>query len=169
MRIIKTKQDIAILRRAEVLPEAILAHVKDYVNQLSVELEDEAENQFRLGKNGYIVLLEAGDNVRDLSNVGLSHERNRLLGSCPEYVETLDLGYCQKAYKMAVLYDNDYLMTFFTIASAHDEEVEQWLKDQALMNIQVLFYFSHEINNLKPLYDFIPILVSIELTIGEKI
>jgi hypothetical protein len=40
LRIIKTKLDIIILRRAEVLPAALLAHVKDYFNQLSVELEE---------------------------------------------------------------------------------------------------------------------------------
>lgn len=72
MRIIKSKQDIVILRRAEVLPAVLLVQVEDYFNQLSVELEVEAESQFRLGENGYIVLLEAGDNVRDLGNVGLA-------------------------------------------------------------------------------------------------
>ena len=131
MRIIKTEQDIVFLRRAEVLPEALLDHVEDYFNHLRIELEDEADSQFRLDENGYIVLLEEGDNVRDLGNVGLTHERDGLLGSHPEYVETLDLGDCQQAYKIAVLYDNDYMMMFFTLAGAHDEEVEQWLKDQA--------------------------------------
>lgn len=116
------KQDIVILRRTEVLPAALLVQVEDYFNQLSVELEDEAESQFRLGENGYIVLLEAGDNVRDLSNVGL------------KYVEMLDVGESLQAYKVVVLYDNDYLMTFFTQAGKHDEEVEQWLKDQAERN-----------------------------------
>ncbi|MCH1642182.1 hypothetical protein MJ257_18960 [Paenibacillus timonensis] len=131
MRIIKTEQDIVFLRRAGVLPAALLVLVEDFFNKLRIELEDEEDSQFRLGKNGYIVLLEEGDNVRDLGNVGLTHERGGLLGSCPEYVETLDLGDCQRAYKIAVLYDNDYLMTFFTQTGAHDEEVEQWLKDQA--------------------------------------
>ncbi|MBT2761257.1 hypothetical protein [Paenibacillus sp. ISL-20] len=87
------------------------------------ELDEEEKIDFRLGRSGYIVVLEAGDNLRDLSNVGLEHESGGLLGSYPEYVETLDLGDCQKAYKVVLLYDNDYLMTFFTQAGAHDEEV----------------------------------------------
>ena len=45
MRIIKTKQDIVILRRAEVLLTVLLVQVEDYLNQLSVELEDETESQ----------------------------------------------------------------------------------------------------------------------------
>lgn len=92
MRIIKTQQDLVILRRVGALPAALLDQVEDYFNQLSVELEDEAESQFRLGANAYIVLLEAGDNVHDLGNVGLNHEDGGLLGSCPEYVELIDAG-----------------------------------------------------------------------------
>jgi hypothetical protein len=84
-----------------------------------------------LDVRGYIVVLEAGDNVRDLGSIGLNRENGGLLGSCPEYVEMLDLDKVLQAYKVAVLYDNDYLITFFTQAGAHDEEVEQWLKDQA--------------------------------------
>lgn len=87
-----------------------------------------------MDKHGYIVVLEAGDNVRDLGNVELKRENSGLLGSCPEYAELLDVGEILQAYKVAVLYDNDYLMTFFTQAGVHDEEVEQWLKNQAERN-----------------------------------
>ncbi|WP_029192399.1 hypothetical protein [Paenibacillus harenae] len=73
MRIIKRQQDLVILRRVGALPAALLDQVEDYFNQLRFELEYEAESQFGLGENGYIVLLEAGDNVHDLGNVGLNH------------------------------------------------------------------------------------------------
>lgn len=131
MRIIKTKQDIVILRHAEALPTALHVYVEDFFNQFSVELNDEVESEFGLDRSGYIVVLEAGDNVRDLGNVGLNREDGGLRGSCPEYVELLDVGEGLQAYKVAVLYDNDYLMTFFTQTGVHDEEVEQWLKEQA--------------------------------------
>ncbi|MDQ0087826.1 hypothetical protein J2T12_001232 [Paenibacillus anaericanus] len=78
MRIIETKNDIVNLRRAEVLPSAFLIHVEDYFNQLRTELEDEAEHQFNLGENGFIVLLEMGDNVRDLRSTGLAAESGGL-------------------------------------------------------------------------------------------
>ncbi|NEW09735.1 hypothetical protein GK047_27825 [Paenibacillus sp. SYP-B3998] len=131
MRIIKTKQDILILRRAEVLPAEFLDQVEDFFLQLRDELDDEDENEFCLSRHGYIVVLETGDNVRGLDSVGLNRNNGGLLGSCPEYVELLDIGEGLQAYKIAVMYDNDYLMTFFTQTGAHDEEVEQWLKDQA--------------------------------------
>ncbi|MNN41164.1 hypothetical protein D3C81_1552660 [compost metagenome] len=38
---------------------ALLVHVEDYFNQLSVELEDEVKKRISLGKNGHIVSLEA--------------------------------------------------------------------------------------------------------------
>jgi hypothetical protein len=131
MRIIKIQLDIDVLRRARALPASFLNQIEYYFNQLRVELEDEAESEFRLGRHGYIVVLEVGDNVRDLSNVGLDREGNGLLGSYPEYVELFNVGEGLQMYKVAVLYDNDYLMTYFTQAGAHNEEVEQWLKDQA--------------------------------------
>lgn len=114
MRIIKRQQDLVILRRVGALPATLLDQVEDYFNQLSVELEDEAESQFCLSENGYIVLLKAGDNVHDLGNVGLNHEDGGLLGSCPEYVKPIDTGKGLQACKVAVPYDNDYLMTFLT-------------------------------------------------------
>lgn len=134
MRIIKTQEDIDVLYRARALPTALLDQVEDYFKQLRIELEDEVGNDFHLNSHGYIVVLEVRDNVRDLGNVGLNSESGGLLGSCLEYVELLDLDKGLQVYKVAVLYDNDYLMTFFTQAGAHDEEVEQWLKDQAERN-----------------------------------
>lgn len=134
MRIIKTQQDFDVLRRAGTLPTALLGEIGGYFQQLRNELEDEKRSQFHLEECGYIVLLEVGDNVRDLGNVGLNHEAGGLLGSCPEYIELLELGEGLQAYKVAVLYDNDYLMTFFTQSGAHDEEVEQWLREQAERN-----------------------------------
>jgi hypothetical protein len=108
MRIIRTKQDITVLRRSKALPAATLEQVENYFLHLRDELEYEEDKEFRLGRNVYIVVLEAGNNVHDLSNVGLSQERGGLFGSCPEYVELLDVGKGQQAYKVAVLYDNDY-------------------------------------------------------------
>lgn len=56
----------------------------------------------------------------------------------PEYVELLDIGEGLQAYKIVVLYDKDYLMTFFTQAEAHDVEGQEHtsLKDR---NIQRRF------------------------------
>lgn len=78
MRIVKSQQDFDILRRARALTTAFLDLIEDYFLQLMVELKDEDAGEFRLGMNGYFVVLEAGDNLRDLGNVGL----NRKTHSC---------------------------------------------------------------------------------------
>lgn len=124
MRIIKTQRDFDGLHRAGTLPAAFLGEIGNYFQQLRDELEDEDQSEFRLNRCGYIVVLEAGNNFRDLGNVGLNREDGGLLGSCPEYVELLDLGEALPVYKIVVLYDNDYMMTFYTQAGAHDEEAE---------------------------------------------
>lgn len=82
MRIIKTRQHFDVLNRVGTFPVALLENVEGYFTQLMVELEDETEGEFCLGKNGYIVILESGDNVRNLGNVGLNRESGGLLGSC---------------------------------------------------------------------------------------
>ncbi len=127
MRIIKTQQDLVVLRLAVTLPVELLLQVEEYLLQLRDEQKEKEATEFRLVGRGYIVVLEAGDNIRELGNMGLDHENGGLLGSHPEYVEILDVGDGLQTYKVAILYDNDYLMTFFTQAGAHDEEVEKYI------------------------------------------
>lgn len=127
MRIIKTQQDLVVLRLAVTLPVELLLQVEEYLLQLRDAQKEKEATEFRLVGRGYIVVLEAGDNIRDLGNMGLDHENGGLLGSHPEYVEILDVGDGLQTYKVAILYDNDYLMTFFTQAGAHDEEVEKYI------------------------------------------
>jgi hypothetical protein len=92
LRIITTQQDFDVLRHARALPAVLLNQVENYFNQLKIEQDDEDRSELRLDGHGYIVVLEGGDNLRDLSNVGLSREDGGLLGSCPEYVELLYVG-----------------------------------------------------------------------------
>jgi hypothetical protein len=88
MRIIKTQQDFDVLRRAGALPATLLDQIEDYFLHLRNGLEDEDRIEFRLDGRGYIVVLEAGDNVRDLDNFGLSREDGGLLGSCPAEIKS---------------------------------------------------------------------------------
>ncbi|MNX24701.1 hypothetical protein D3C86_547330 [compost metagenome] len=46
----ETKRYIVIFFRAEMHPVALLVHVEDYFNQLSVELEDEVKKRISLGQ-----------------------------------------------------------------------------------------------------------------------
>ncbi|MBO9600233.1 MAG: hypothetical protein J7559_20750 [Cohnella sp.] len=130
---IKTRQDIEDLHPDGNIPILLVENIVEYFRQLEIELADDEECLFRLDQHGPIVLLEAGDDIRSLNLAGLGSESDEVLRSAVEFVEKLDLGEVQ-AYRLAALLDNDFVVTFFTQAGAHDEEVEQWLKDQAERN-----------------------------------
>lgn len=129
MRIIQTQQDLNSLRSANLSPP-LLAHIEHYFSQLKEMHGDTEDTLFSLQKHGYIVILEPGDNLYDLSIVGLNREDAGLLGSKPEYVEAIDLEGLT-LYKIVVMYTDDYLMTFFTLAGWHDDVIERWLRQEA--------------------------------------
>ncbi|ABO48581.1 hypothetical protein Dred_0031 [Desulforamulus reducens MI-1] len=70
MRIIKSVQGINILRKADALPTEYLELLEKEFLQM-VEQLGGFEN-YDPKTYGYIVVLESGDNVRDLSVVGLT-------------------------------------------------------------------------------------------------
>jgi hypothetical protein len=130
MLTIKTRQDIDSLRRGGIMPAALNEHIDGYFRQLEAELSDDEEDTFCLDQHGPIVLLETGDDLRSLIFAGLTDDGCSFYCCTVEYVERLVLGDVQ-AYKLASLLDNDFLVTFFTQAGVHDEEVEKWLNEQA--------------------------------------
>lgn len=131
MKTIKTSNDIQTLYYANVMDCHYLQHLKDYFHQLYLALQDnESEKEFSLKDRGYIVILEKGDNLRDLSEVGLNPEDHGLLGSYPEFVDLIELEFFP-IYKIGVLYNNDYMMTFFSEKGIHDPEIESWLQDES--------------------------------------
>lgn len=83
MRIIKTQQDITTLQLANLFP-TLLPDIQIHFNQLRDEIGVECECLFVLDRYGYIVILEAGDNLYDLECLGLHREDCGLLGSMPE-------------------------------------------------------------------------------------
>ncbi len=72
------------------------------------------------------MLLEKGDNIRNLSIVGLGPAVGGLFGCHPEYVEVVHLGQTA-VYKMVSVYSNDAVMYFLLAAGDFDREVEDWL------------------------------------------
>ncbi|UQQ35580.1 hypothetical protein [Paenibacillus polymyxa] len=130
MRIIQTQQDIDSLLQYSPLPPTFLGHIQEYFTQLCDSFHDNDDPYFSLQSYGPIIILEAGDNLHDLSLVGLRQEDDGLFGSCPEYVELYDLGNIQ-IYKIAIMNTNDYIITLFTQVGIHPKEAQQWLKELA--------------------------------------
>lgn len=129
MRTIQTQQDLTSLRSTSLSPP-LLSHIERYFSHLKEIHGDTEDTLFSLQRHGYIVILESGDNLYDLSIVGLSRNDTGLLGSRPEYVEAIDLNGLT-LYKIVVMYTDDYIMTFFTLAGWHDDVIERWLRQEA--------------------------------------
>ncbi len=125
MRIIKSLLDIECLRLAQALPN-------DYLNQLAEEFNNTVEAYGGLAEwnpdlFGYLVVVEKGDNLRDLSVVGLNPGDQGLLGTYPEFVDLIELPELT-IYRILILYNNDYAVTFFSQVGQFDDEIEEWLK-----------------------------------------
>ncbi|MGO0063488.1 hypothetical protein ACTID9_26390 [Brevibacillus fluminis] len=130
MRTIKTIQDIRSLQKARVFPEQFSKFLEDQFLELKEAFDfDGADMAFTLDLHGFMVVLEKGDNLRDLSIVGLNRLNGGLLGSLPEFIEKVE--YDQELwYKIVVIYTNEYGMAFYLpeVAITDDEEIQTWLE-----------------------------------------
>ncbi|MBE5393852.1 hypothetical protein HT747_01460 [Brevibacillus borstelensis] len=131
MRTIKTLADVRCLQEAKVFSPSFLSYLEEEFLGLKEAFDfDGLDEEFALDHYGYMVVLEKGDNLRDLSVVGLSREDEGLLGSLPEFVEKVERnGECW--YKVVVIYTNEYGMAFYVPAEAisDDNEIQNWLEE----------------------------------------
>ena len=128
---IKTFADLTSSRDQQTLPQDLITSLEKYFRQLHEALSDgEDLEDFSLERHGYFVILEPSDDVRNLREVGLNPTDDGFLGSWPEYVEKVT----DEWYKVAVLYDNEYMMFFFLRPSDFDDEVKAWLTEQTEEN-----------------------------------
>lgn len=131
MKIIQTQQDLNTLCSTDTFP-TLLPQIQAHFDHLHSTRVDEGDTLFTLDRLGPIILLEPGDNLHDLSFVGLSREDGGLLGCTPEYVQAIKLtDQIGTAYMIGVAYNDSYMTTFFTIAGSHDETIEKWLRQKA--------------------------------------
>lgn len=131
MRTIKTLADVRCLREAQSFSENFQTYLEEEFRGLKEAFDfDGLDEAFALDHYGFMVVLEKGDNLRDLSVVGLSREDGGLLGSLPEFVEKVERnGECW--YKVVVIYTNEYGMAFYVPFEvvANDEEIRNWLEE----------------------------------------
>ena len=133
MRTIKTQADLYCLRQAKALPNEFLSYLEEEFRLLIESFDfDGADEAFTLDMHGFIVVLEKGDNLLDLSVVGLSRENRGLLGSMPEFIEKIERA--EKLwYKVVVIYTNEYGMAFYIPNEVVDgnEEIQLWLEEHS--------------------------------------
>jgi len=127
MRIIKTMKDIELLKKASNVKTEILEEIKSHFSNLYYNLgEGVILDEFSLVDSGNIVLLETGDNIADLQEIGLNPEDNGLVGSIPEFVEEEKLKSCT-LITSCILCNNDYALSIFFEGGKFGDEVEKWI------------------------------------------
>lgn len=131
MRIVKTMNDISLLRQAEALSPVLLNEINRQLTTVYENVNDRTDiEEFSLRDIGPIVVLEPGDNVRDLEEIGLNPEDGGLLGAAPEWVELLERA-GQKFYSMVIVLNNEYAVNIYCPPDAVDDETQRWLEEQA--------------------------------------
>ncbi len=137
---LKTLADFRRHRQAGSLPPEFLEHLETIFHELHESLgEDHSIENFSLDEHGYIVVLEKGDDLTDLQEVGLNPEDKGLLGTWPEFVELEKLS-CGCYYRILILYNNEYAMLFFVRSGDFGSEIEAWLKKQLDFSLETLSY-----------------------------
>lgn len=126
MRVIKNQDDVRLMAQAKAINPQFAEHLIQFFDELQADLEDMSPNTYRLEDTGHVVLLEAGDNVRDLREMGLNHQEQGILGCIPEWFETITLDGVEY-YRLLVLYNDSFGVVFFSAIGAFDHEVEAWL------------------------------------------
>lgn len=129
MRIIKTMKEIELLKRSKALRGEILGEVEEHFKHIYNNLgEGIATEEFSLVDSGIIVLLESGDNVEDLSEIGLNPEEKGLLGTTPEFINEQQLEDCT-LINACILCNNEYALSIFFESGKFGEKVENWISD----------------------------------------
>mgnify|MGYP001211802903 CR=1 FL=1 len=127
MKVIQTFKDIGKLKQ-----QGTQKFLREYVQQLFFHLHKALEPRmpahlFDLKDYGYIAVLEAGDDIRNLSEIGLSAENDGLLGTVPEAVTAKILIDRRVLYQAEILYNNEYMMYVLLFPEDFDKQVQEWV------------------------------------------
>ncbi|WP_340015112.1 hypothetical protein [Paenibacillus sp. FSL K6-1318] len=112
----------ATLIETNILPKECLTFIQNYMQQLRNTYEDESFPP----QGQWLFILEANDNL-----IPIQHDETTFLcltgTHYPEYIEQYTFNEEYALYKIHVMLDNEYSMTFFTLKGIHSTEAEQWL------------------------------------------
>lgn len=129
MRTIKTIHDVLLIRAAQVFSDTFTSYLEEEFLGLKEAFDfDGLDEEFTLDIYGYMVVLEKGDNLRDLSVVGLDRETEGLLGSFPEFVDKVEWD-GESWFKVVCVLTNEYAMAYYVPIDAvlDDIEILNWL------------------------------------------
>jgi len=124
------------------LKESEHAHIFGYIRKLFLHLHRCLEPQqpvhlFDLEEHGYIVFLEKGDDIQNLSEIGLSPKNKGLLGVVPEAVTAKKLKDGKVLYQAEILCNNEFMLYVLFFPKDFDRELQEWIKTYAGEGVKV--------------------------------
>ena len=133
MRFIKSQRSLDLLKTMRALPLDVIHFVQGEFRRIYEaygQAQGEPVDAFHTDAHhcGHIVVLENGDDMEDLSMLGLAggFRRNNM-----EFVERRFTGKRQ-IYRIVLLFDNEYVLTVIMEAGINnDRQLEAWLQDMA--------------------------------------
>lgn len=128
MQIINKLSDLTALKAQKALHfEDILPEVEqDFYRYHQSFSPFDPIDEFSLEEYGPIVILQPGDDLHDLREIGFSPDHDGLFGSHPEFatrLRTTD----QTIFKVFILSDNEYITTLF-VPKNLDPLLEEWIE-----------------------------------------
>lgn len=131
MRIIKSWQDVQLLRETAVLPEELITCLDNCLEELENSFEGgRPEGRESIYPFCLIVLIEVGDDAVNLQPVLTGYPAKGLMDAKYEQVKLLELG-CGEYYHTFFL-DDGQQMHIFTPAGIHGFHIESNLKRLAM-------------------------------------
>ena len=124
MYIIKTKQDIDVLIKANVIQKQYMDIIENnFKHQYEVLKEDDkiTLEEFSLNNDGEIVVLEKGDNLRNLQAIGLDPKAG-LLSSTPESIKRIIIEE-RILFEIIILCNNQYVLYIYVPKDILDDEI----------------------------------------------
>lgn len=126
MKVIQTREDFDQLKRDGLLEPEMTEHLRQFITSLQGVLDAMSPNTYNLGDAGSIVILEKGDDVRNLTEIGLGQG---LMEFIPEWFQVIALDGIVY-YRFFILLGDSFGIVFFSPIGIYDKEVETWLVDR---------------------------------------
>lgn len=129
MILIKNQDDVRSMEEKQLIRVGMAKHLMKFFDDLQEELDFLSPNTYKVEDNGHAVILDKGDNVRDLSDTGLNRGDQGLLGCIPEWFEAVTLDGIDY-HRFLVLYNDSFGVIFYSAIGIFDDEVETWLQNK---------------------------------------
>lgn len=111
---------------AEGIQDEMASHLIEFFTKLQEDLDRLSPGTYKVEDSGHVVIFEDKDDVRNLSDIGLNHEDQGILGCIPEWFETIELDGI-KYYRFLVLYNDSFGVIFYSAIGIFEYEVEEWM------------------------------------------